>query len=36
MQILRPFQPYGPSNPQLTHLYRLENFLQSSSLQIKT
>ena len=27
---------YGPSNPQLTHLYRRENFLQSSSLQIST
>ena len=27
---------YGPSNPQLTHLYLLENFLQSSSRQINT
>ena len=27
---------YGPSKPQLAHLYRRENFLHNSSLQIST
>ena len=26
--------PYGPSKPQLRHLYRLENFLHFSDLHI--